>query len=105
MLTDTQVLIIGLIASVLVPILTQFSKWYYAKTGKELSKRIVTIIAFGISLITAGFFTANQFPSTLPADPSEVVGALLTWASAVFGLAVLFYNLLLKAIFEKTRFV
>jgi hypothetical protein len=105
MLTDMQILIVGLIASIVVPVLTQISKWYYAKTGKELSKRVVTFVAFGLSLITAGFFAANQFPATLPSDPMEVLGAIIVWASAVFGVAVLIYNLLLKAIFEKARFV
>lgn len=96
MLTDTQILIIGLLASVL----GQVIKLVFAYFQYELSKVSITVVVSIVSMILAWIFN----PLVLP----EYTGDLLTYTmgvitmlSTLVGFAMVIYNLLLEKLFEK----
>lgn len=105
-----KILVIGLIASVLGQIL----KLLFAKIGKPIDRKVVTVILLIISLVLAWFWMNPVFP-VFPVMTPEMeamayavllitfLGELLALASALTGFAVVIYNLLLQKVFEQTK--
>lgn len=86
--------LIGLVATVVA----QAIKIIYARLGKDVSKRLITIIAFVISVILAAIWYRPELPS--PVDPMEFALALISAATTVLGAAVAIYNVLLEKLLQ-----
>jgi nitrate/nitrite transporter NarK len=96
-LSPDQILLIGIVASVLSAVL----RLLVAKFGStEISKFWMTIIVSVVSLILAVLFAG--FPE-LPAyvDPFQYAMAWLAILSGYVGAATLIYNLLLDKVLDK----
>ena len=105
-----KILVIGLIATVLGQIL----KLLFAKIGKPIDRKVVTVILLIISLVLAWFWMNPAFP-TFPVMTPEMdamayavlvitfLGELLALASGLTGFAVVIYNLLLQKVFEQLK--
>ena len=95
-LTPLQIAIIGLVASAL----TQGIKFASAKLGKDISRFWITVICYAVSVGMAIVFSSQQL-NIGGGDPAEWMSSLLAAATAVFGLATLIYNLILRQVFDK----
>lgn len=95
-LSASQVIIIGLVATVLVEIL----KFVAAKfQNVQLTRQVVSLVAFVVSLALA---LAWLLPSVIVSpDPMQTALDLLQQAAEVLGFATLVYNLLLAQLLEK----
>lgn len=98
-LDPVQLLILGTIASVVV----QGYKWLSAKLNKpELSRTVLTAVLIAVSLVLSYLWATPQLPN-ITESPLEFVQAILSVASSVVGSAIVIYNWLLKAVFEKVN--
>ena len=96
-LTLLQVALVGGAASVLAFII----RFVVAKfSGVVLSRGWITVVAYVVSVLLAFGFSYQYLP-ILGGDPAEIVNAIVTFASALFGLATLIYNLLLGQLLGK----
>lgn len=101
MLTETQLIVIGLLASALV--------WTLKLTKFQLSAGWLTAIVYVIAGSLAFIFAPVALPGMPPfIDMATFIPALLAWfssllipLSAFVGFATLIYNALLKAVLEK----
>lgn len=102
-LTPEQLMILGFAASAI----TWLIKAWQEKSGKPISREILTGILFALSVVFALLFAFPALPSLPPAgtDPSqmsqailEFISALIAAAGGVVGFATLIYNFLLKRI-------
>lgn len=91
-LSPDQVLLVGLIASVL----TQVLKFAANKFGWKPSRIIVNVVLFAIAVVLAYFWSAPSLPPI--SDPAALAKALLEAALAVVGMASLIYNILLEKV-------
>lgn len=90
-----QLYLIGLVAS----IVAQGIKLLYARKGKKVSKRFITIIAFVIAVVLAYLFAKPELPPAT--DPMEFAMSLIGAATAILGSAVAIYNVALETLLEK----
>jgi len=95
-LTGTQIIILGLIASVLV----QAIKLISAKFGWNIGDKVTMVIVFVVSLVTAFLWIAPTVPITGWDIPS-LINYLIEQIGAVLGFSVVIYVMLLKLVFEK----
>lgn len=86
--------LIGLVATVAAQII----KIIYARLGKEISKTVITIIAFVLSVIGAIIWFRPELPPV--GDPMEYAMALISAATSVLGAAVAIYNVLLEKLLQ-----
>lgn len=91
-LTELQVLIVGIIASVLTQVFVLIFKWFKWKPGQEAKVVLLWIVA----IITGYVFLRPELPSG--ADPSEISMIVLNAAIGVVGVATTIYKLLLQKI-------
>lgn len=104
MLTEAQLVVIGLVASGVL-----WALRVLIARGVHLTKEAVATALYVISFSLAVGFTSLTFPGFPPyTDPPSFIGALLTWigsllalASPVAGMAYLIYNLLLKRVLDQ----
>jgi uncharacterized membrane protein YoaK (UPF0700 family) len=87
--------LIGLVAS----IVAQGIKIIYARQGKKISKRVITVIAFVIAIVLAYIFAKPELPPAT--DPMEFALALVSAATAILGSAVAIYNVALETLLQK----
>lgn len=92
MLDPVQLIIVGLAASVL----TQVLKFAADKLGWQPKQEVVTVVLFAVAAALAAAFGLPDLPDT--GDPAELATALLEAASAVVGVAVVVYKLLLEKV-------
>jgi hypothetical protein len=90
-LSADQIIVVGLIASVV----TQLLKLLADKAGFKPGKVVVNIGLLIVAVVLALFWGGFNAPAP-GGDPMEFAVALLEQAIAVFGFASLIYNLLLK---------
>lgn len=95
-LTATQIIIIGLVASVLAQAIKMISAWL----KKPIGEKVTMVIVFISSLVLAYVFVQPAVPIG-GWDVPEIVNYLIQQISAVLGLAVAIYVMLLKMVFEK----
>ena len=93
-LSAEQLLLLGLVASVL----SQLAKLLLAKFGYSTSRLVITIIVVVVSVALGYVWLKPELPTYT--DPMQFALALLVAATAVFGFATLIYNVLLFKIFE-----
>jgi len=102
-LTEAQLVVIGLVASALLWVLRVLASY-----GYQPKKEVVAIALYVISFGLAVSFTALTLPPFPPFSDAPTfivavlayVGSLLQIASPVAGIAYLVYNLLLKRVLE-----
>lgn len=92
MLTPEQVLIVGLVAS----LVTQLLKFVAEKLGYVPGQEVKVAALFVISVALAAAFGLPKLPPI--SDPFEFAQALLAAASGVLGVATLAYKLLAEKI-------
>jgi hypothetical protein len=97
-LTATQIIIIGLVASVLAQGIKMLSAWLKKPVGEKVPMEIV----FVSSLVLAYAFVQPPIPVG-GWDIPEIINYLVTQISAVLGLSVAIYIMLLKMVFEKFK--
>ena len=98
MLTPEQIVIVGLVAS----LLTQVFKFAADKLGFSPSAEVKIAVLFAISVGLAAIFGLPQLPPI--GEPFEFAKALLEAAVSVLGVAALAYKLLLeKVVFPAVR--
>ena len=98
MLTPEQIVIVGLVAS----LLTQVFKFAADKLGFSPSAEVKIAVLFAISVGLAAIFGLPQLPPI--GEPFEFAKALLEAAVSVLGVAALAYKLLLeKVVFPAFR--
>lgn len=115
-LTAAQIMIIGLVATLIVSAVNLYAKY----RGKQLGRRWLTVGLFVISVIL-GFFWARPLLPIFPAFPAlgddpalasalvmVFLGQMVVWlgeliaaASSLMGFATLIYNTLLKQVVDK----
>ena len=102
-LLEWQIVIVGIIASVLVQII----RFIGESTGKPLSKVVIQWVVFGISLALGLWWGAFELPALPPfGGPEslmgfvEFAGALVALAGQLLGIAYLVYAALLKRVFD-----
>ena len=99
-LSPEQVILVGLIATVI----SQVVKFLAAWLGINIGRFWITIVAFVISLGLGWLWSGSQLP--ICSDPLECALEYLNLAASVLGWATLIYNLLLdKIVFQKLGFV
>ena len=99
-LTVEQVLLVGLVASVI----TQFLRFLADTAGVSLGQEVVNIILFVVALTLGFFWMRPGIP--VGGDPMELARAFLEAALGVVGFAGLIYNILLKkVIYPKVAFL
>ena len=91
-LTVEQVLLVGLIASVI----TQFLRFLADKANVNLGQEVVNVILFVVALTLGFFWMRPEIP--VGGDPMELAKVLLEAALGVVGFAALIYNILLKKV-------
>lgn len=79
-------------------VLAQIIKIIYSRLGKDISKRVITIIAFVFSVIGALIWFRPELPPA--GDPMEYALALISAATSVLGAAVAIYNVLLEKLLQ-----
>lgn len=102
-LTEVQLVYVGMIASVALWLIRES-----VKRGYQPTREVVAIGLYVISFFMAIIFTPLTFPPFPPfSDAPSFVGALLAYvgqllalAAPVAGMAFLIYNLLLKRVLE-----
>lgn len=115
-LTATQIMLIGLLATIIAGALNLYLK----RQGKAPGRRWITLGLYVIAVLLAAFWARPLLPP-FPAFPAPVddpagmaalailyLGALVVWlgkliaaASSIVGFATLIYNTLLKAVLDK----
>lgn len=109
-MTDSQLLLLGLIATVITFVLRQISIWFKYVP----SRAVVNVGLFVVALVLAVAWTPLVFPPFPPyVDPSQFVVALLAYlgeilalAAPVVGMATLIYNILYdKVVVPMTNFL
>ena len=93
-LSPEQVLIVGIVSSVLVVIV----KLIAARLGRKLSKAVLTSAVAVVSFILAVAFQVPQLP--VFADIFQFIGEWLTLLSAYVGFATLIYNLIIDKVLD-----
>jgi len=93
-LSAEQIILIGMLASVL----SQVVKYLAAKSDKVMSRPMLTVVVFAISVALGAFWMTPVVATS--GDPLAVTKSILEAASMVFGFATLIYNLLLSKLFE-----
>lgn len=101
MLTETQLIIIGLVASLIV--------WLLKLAKADAASGWLTGAVYAVSLVLAWVFAPLALPplpvctdvAVCVTDVVTYLGDLLVPISAFVGFATLIYNTLLKAILEK----
>lgn len=88
-----QITLIGIVAS----ILAQGLRLLAAKFGWSLNRTIVSLVVLVVSIILAWLFEPPVIPPET--DAMKLALNLLEQASAVMGVAVLIYNILLEKLF------
>lgn len=105
-LTEGQVILVGLLASALLWVLRLIVQAGY-QPSKEVVAVALYVVSFGMALLFKQFalppFPAFADAPTFVGALLAYVGTLLTLASPVAGLAYLIYNLLLKRVLEGVR--
>ena len=91
-LSPENLVVIGLVASVITQALRLLANHYGWKAPREVTNIALFVIAAGLAV---AFFGLPQIGGS---DPAEFVGAVLQAAAAVFGAAVLIYNVLLDKV-------
>lgn len=98
-LTPAQIIIIGLVAS----ILAQVIKMIAAKYGQKFfTKAVVSWIVMGFSLVLSVLWLGPKFPPI--DDPANFLLVLFQVLTQTAGFAVLIYNVLLARVLEKIGF-
>ena len=102
-LTEAQLVVIGLVASALLWVLRVLASYGY-QPKKEVVAIALYVISFGLA-VSLTVLTLPPFPPfsdapTFIAAVLAYVGSLLQIASPVAGIAYLVYNLLLKRVLE-----
>ena len=91
-LSVENLVVIGLVASVV----TQALRLLANRFGYKAPREVVNIALFAIAAgLAVAFF---GLPEVGGADPADFVGTLIQAAAAVFGSAVLIYNVLLDKV-------
>jgi pilus assembly protein Flp/PilA len=104
-ISGEQAIMLGIVASALVFGLN----FYFKSQGKQLSRNVLTIIVYGVSVALAIMWTAPALPVIPTGSDISVVSQaylnfailLLTQGAGILGFATLLYNWLLKKIDEK----
>ena len=91
-LSPENLVVIGLVASVITQALRLLANHYGWKAPREAVNIALFAIAAGLAV---AFFGLPQIGGS---DPADFVGSLLQAAAAVFGAAVLIYNVLLDKV-------
>jgi uncharacterized membrane protein len=89
-----QLYLIGLVAT----LLAQLIKLIGAKWEWYPSRRVITLIAFAVSIGLALVFWRPVVPAET--DPMALAGAILSAATAVLGAAVGIYNVILESLLK-----
>lgn len=104
-LNPTQIIIIGLIVTILVQVI----KLIAAKIGKPIDRKLITVFLFVLALGLAYLWASPTLPHwpVLTGEPGAIALAVLTFigdligvASVVVGFATVIYNLLLQRVFD-----
>jgi len=90
-----QLYLIGLIATVCAQVIKVVAK----KSGNDISKLGITLIAFVISLILAAIWFMPDLPPFAD-DPMTFALALAQTATAILGAAVAIYNVALEKLLQ-----
>lgn len=100
MLTENQIILLGLLASVVTYVLRALSNWFGYKPGRGLVNTILFAIAAGFAVAWSGA-SFPDFPKPADVDVLVYAQALWTWlnnlvalGSPIMGSAGLIYNLL-----------
>ena len=91
-MTPEQIIIVGLIAS----LITQILKLISDKLGYKPGSEVQMVLLFLVSMVLAFIWTAPELPPI--SDPIQFALALLDLASGVVGFAALIYKLLLEKV-------
>ena len=91
-LSPEQLIVIGMVASVVVLALRLLANRF----GYNAPREVVTVALFAISAGLAVWFFG--LPAVAGQDPSELAQALIAAAAQVFGSAALIYNVLLSKV-------
>jgi hypothetical protein len=94
-LTPDQVLIVGVVASILVVVLNFIA----ANFGYKLGKGTLTIVVAVVSGLLAVLFNLPKLPVYV--DPLQYVGEWLALLSAYVGIATLVYNLIIDKVLQR----
>jgi len=86
--------LIGLVATGVAQVIKVIAN----KRGKKPSKRVITIVAFGLSVGFAALWYRPELPPAT--DPMELALALVSAATSVLGAAVFIYNVVLEKILQ-----
>ena len=92
LLSPENLVVIGLVASVVTQALRLLANHYGYKAPREVAS--VALFVISVALAVAFF----GLPQISGGDPSVLAGALLQAAAAVFGSAALIYNVLLDKV-------
>lgn len=90
------VMLIGMI----VTVASQMIKLAAAKLNLKVDRKIVSLVAYVISIVLAVVWLKPTFP--VSEDPMALTELLLTSAGTIFGFATLLYNIVLNPLLEKT---
>lgn len=90
-----QLYLIGLIATVSAQVIKVVAK----KSGNDISKLGITLVAFVISLVLAAVWFMPELPP-FSDDPMAFALVLLNAATAILGAAVAIYNVALEKILQ-----
>jgi len=95
-LTATQIVIIGLVASVLAQGIKMLSAWL----KKDLGEKAIMVIVFVVSLVLSFIWIMPLVPQ-IDWSVESIVAFLIQQIGSVLGFSVVIYTLLLKTVFEK----
>lgn len=86
-----QIYLIGLVATLAAQVVKIVAK----KSGNDISKLGITMVAFGVSLVLSAVWFAPDLP-VFADDPMAFATALLSAATAILGAASGIYNVFLE---------
>lgn len=102
-LLDWQIIVVGLVASVLV----QLIRFIGEKMGKPVNKVLIQWLVFGISLALGLWWGSYEFPAwPVFGGPDSLLGfveffsAVVVLIGKALGVAYVIYNVLLKKVFD-----
>jgi hypothetical protein len=95
--------VLSMIVVLVVPVVVQLLKYWQVKRGEPLTTELVTFLVAALAVAGGVILFVVSPEAGFPVwegDPIAYLNALLPVASGLFGVITLFYNLILKRVFE-----